>query len=467
MADKPLGERCRKVSTSVPPGTWYGRMAIDPRGTDVVLGSHGGVWASNTPVSAWTLARDFSGVGIRSLGSSAADPGEVWLASWGSGVWHRSSSEMPWQRIPATALAVDYAFAVAADPVIPGRVFVGAWSELYGSTDDGSTFKIFGLGHNEFAIGFDPSRSTVIHAGTQVAGVFKSTDSGATFVAASTDIPPWATQAGNSAVDVRQLAIDPASPDTVYIGTNGGGVWKTVDGAQSWSNVWPVGEAVSCLLVVPGASSTVYACIAGGGVQRSVDGGATWTDITLGLPSLDAQGIISDPATGSLYISSAAGVYVKRGSAAWAGSICRASMARAPRPSSQRAPPAALSWRREAASSPTPFSRPSVARARDPEAGAPPTERRSRDPRRLRSRPIRQPRRSREAARRGCDRLRSELVPSARSGVQAPGRPRARARRSAVGRCREPPWPSPPGRAGRRGPRGIQYFVARGRYRRK
>jgi hypothetical protein len=301
-----------------PPGTWPGRMAIDPSGSDVVLGSHGGLWVSNAPVASWTLAQGILGISVSALSASPADPGELWLSSWGSGVWKRPSSAQPWQRVSVANLPLDYDFTVVSDAITPRRVFVGGWYTLYESTDD-STFNASTLSDNELSIAFDPSRPNVVYVGTQLAGLFKSMDSGATFVASNAGITPWTTQTGSSLIDVRWIAVDPASPDTVYIGTNGAGVWKSVDGAQSWANIGLAGTVESCLLVVPGASSTVYACVSGQGIRQSVDGGVTWTDFTTGLPSLDEVGLLHDSTTGYFYVSSETGVYVRRGDAAWTG----------------------------------------------------------------------------------------------------------------------------------------------------
>jgi len=311
-----LGATLSQGLNLVPPGTWPGRMAVDPRGSHVVVGSHGGIWASDTPVSSWTLAQGILGISINALGSSAAFPGEVWLASWGSGIWHRASSAQPWTRIASSVMPDDYTFTVVPDPVVPGRVFVGSWSTLYESFDD-STFFATSLADNELAIAFDPRRHNVVYVGTQVAGLFKSTDSGATFVASNTGIAPWTTATGSSLLDVRSIAIDPSSPDTVFIGTNGAGIYKSVDGAQSWTQVAQAGQVVTSLLAVSGAVTTEYAYVSGHGIQRSVNGAATWTDVSAGLPSLDVQSLVVDSATGYLYVSSGGGVYVKRGEAPW------------------------------------------------------------------------------------------------------------------------------------------------------
>jgi hypothetical protein len=302
----------------VPMGTWPGRMAIDPRGSDVLVGSHGGLWVSTTPVSSWTIAQGFLGITVSALATSPADPGELWLGSWGSGIWKRPASEQSWQRVPVSSLPVDYDFTVVPDPVTPGRVFVGAWPTLYES-NDGATFNASSLTENELAIAIDPSRSNVVYVGTQVNGLFKSTDSAATFVASNAGITPWTTQTGTSLIDVRWIVVDPAAPDTVYLGTNGAGVWKSVDGAQTWTQSGLAGTSVNCLVLVPGVHSTLNACVVGQGLQQSADGAATWTDMTAGLPSLDDVSLVRDPVTGYLYVSSAGGVYVKRGAAAWTG----------------------------------------------------------------------------------------------------------------------------------------------------
>ena len=53
---------------------------------------------------------------------------------------------------------------------------------------------------------------------------------------------------------ITALAINPVSADTLYAGTNGGGVWKSVNGGNSWtpaSNGLPAGGVVSALAINP------------------------------------------------------------------------------------------------------------------------------------------------------------------------------------------------------------------------
>ena len=56
--------------------------------------------------------------------------------------------------------------------------------------------------------------------------MFKSTNGGGNWSAVNT---------GLTTTVVRALAIDPATPTTLYAGTYGGGVFKSTNGGGSWS----------------------------------------------------------------------------------------------------------------------------------------------------------------------------------------------------------------------------------------
>jgi len=89
---------------------------------------------------------------------------------------------------------------------------------------------------------------------------------------------------GNIGGRTRALVIRPDSPDMMWAGTAGGGVWKTEDGGQSWQ---PVDDlmanlAVACLVIDPTDPNVLYAgtgegfsnldAIRGAGIFRTTDG---------------------------------------------------------------------------------------------------------------------------------------------------------------------------------------------------
>ena len=90
------------------------------------------------------------------------------------------------------------------------------------------------------------------------------------------------------------IAVHPNNPNTIYIGTAGGGVWRSRDAGATWTPVFDqqpalgVGEPAA-VAIDPSQADTVYVGTsrrltqqAGAGVFRSRDGGASW--VRLGSP---------------------------------------------------------------------------------------------------------------------------------------------------------------------------------------
>jgi hypothetical protein len=284
------------------------------------MGSHGGVYYSTNASSStgvqWTPSQGIVNLAVRGIANTPLDPSRLWMATFGSGTWTRPSSTAPWSRIPATAIPSDYALAAIPDLYTAGRVFVATWPTLYQSSD-GVTYTATSIQSNAFGVAFDPSNSKTVYVATQVSGVFKSTDGGMTWAPSNGNLMPWMTAAG-SFIDVRSIVVDPNNSKTVYIGTNGQGVYKSIDGGGSWNNVLAPSGTIDCLMLTGGTSASLYACVHSVGLQQSVNGGTTWTDATSGLPTLDLTGIVLDAPTGDLYAVCGQGVFVKHGSSVWA-----------------------------------------------------------------------------------------------------------------------------------------------------
>jgi photosystem II stability/assembly factor-like uncharacterized protein len=117
---------------------------------------------------------------------------------------------------------------------------------------------------------------------------------------------PW-EPVGPEGGMVVSLALDPASPDTLYAATGGGGIFKTTDRAVTWS---PAGAGLSprrarAAVVDPQAPATLYAAVSGGGVYKSIDAARTWRPANAGLPAnAEGQVLALDPSSpATLYVS--------------------------------------------------------------------------------------------------------------------------------------------------------------------
>ncbi|HWS26938.1 MAG TPA: hypothetical protein VN259_10260, partial [Xanthomonadales bacterium] len=175
-------------------------------------------------------------------------------------------------------------------------------------------------------LAFDGGASTTLYAGTAIAGycadcgdpvpaqlngVFKSTDSGQTWLPANNGLPLMS--GSGSTLDVLALATVPGQPGTLFAALNDptqddapGRVYKTSDGGANWSpsDNGIVGISVRALRVDPGAPNRIFAGAAGlevtpGGVYVSNDGGASWDSISIDLPVDSAQSLaLSLPTVG-------------------------------------------------------------------------------------------------------------------------------------------------------------------------
>src|SRR5581483_10485949 len=87
---------------------------------------------------------------------------------------------------------------------------------------------------------------------------------------------------------VPAVAGDPRNPLVFYMGTEGGGVWKTYDAGRYWQNVsdpYFKTAAIGAIAVAPSDPNVIYVGTgetsqhvdiqAGDGVYKSADGGAT------------------------------------------------------------------------------------------------------------------------------------------------------------------------------------------------
>jgi photosystem II stability/assembly factor-like uncharacterized protein len=132
-------------------------------------------------------------------------------------------------------------------------------------------------------------------------GLYKSVDGGRSFTKTGLD----------NSEHVARILIDPRNSDVVYVAAQGPlwssggdrGLYKTIDGGESWERVLEIDEhtGVTDVHFDPRNPDVLYAAsyqrrrhvwtlIDGGpgsGVHKSTDGGATWQKIDSGLPRVD------------------------------------------------------------------------------------------------------------------------------------------------------------------------------------
>lgn len=146
----------------------------------------------------------------------------------------------------------------------------------------------FNVGGRIFALALNPKRPETMYAGAADGGVWRSYDAGESWTSLSDDFP---TQAMGS------IVIDPVDTNVVYAGTgdasfgslsfDGAGMFKSTDAGATWFQVGegtlPAYANISDMAIDPVNPSVLYAAIPDGvrdaaqlGIWRSRDAGATW-----------------------------------------------------------------------------------------------------------------------------------------------------------------------------------------------
>jgi photosystem II stability/assembly factor-like uncharacterized protein len=157
-------------------------------------------------------------------------------------------------------------------------------------------------------ITLDPSNSSTVFTGSY--RVWRSRNDGDNWRIVSPKLD------GSS---ISAIEVAPANPKRVYVGTENGGFFRSLDGGDNWSpnlsSSMVPGHTITRLETHPRDANLVIATVANFGhshVFRSRDGGLIWEDLDLGqLPDVPHHvAVIRDDELDKVYVGNDAGVFV-------------------------------------------------------------------------------------------------------------------------------------------------------------
>ena len=150
---------------------------------------------------------------------------------------------------------------------------------------------------------FDDQGKVTVFVGSAGGGLWKSINGATTFR------PVFDHEAVQS---IGAVTVDPSNHKTVWVGTGegwtrnstsiGNGIYKSTDGGENWNNVGLQDtERISRILVDPSDSNTVYVCATGHlwndseerGVYRTSDGGKNWKKMLAGANASTGCGMLA------------------------------------------------------------------------------------------------------------------------------------------------------------------------------
>ena len=130
--------------------------------------------------------------------------------------------------------------------------------------------------------------------------------------------------ANNIGGRVTDVVVDPTQPNTIYVASAGGGVWKSTDAGLTYTPAWPNDYPQAIGSLARGSDGTLWAgtgeanasgggiTYVGDGVYKSTDGGATWQNTGLGNAGMIGR-IAVDPADPDIVLVAAAGSIYSEG----------------------------------------------------------------------------------------------------------------------------------------------------------
>ena len=248
-------------------GEWVDSLVIDPRSPATIYAAMGPLW-------------DLVDVPIY----KSIDGGAHWAAE-----------AAEFNGLPPAVVAIA--------PSLSSTLYAGGASVVFKSIDAGLSWAILSNGlTGQFvtALAIDPTNADSVYVAQQLAApsgdpgpgtVFKSTDGGEHWRQVPISVP----------AEITSLAIDPSAPERIYAATDLGDIFKSIDSGETWiaaRNGLPDPVYVHSLAIDPSTPARIYAAT-DQGIFMSADYAASWTPINSGLTNLDVFDLSIDQ-TGSL-----------------------------------------------------------------------------------------------------------------------------------------------------------------------
>ncbi|WP_455201681.1 WD40/YVTN/BNR-like repeat-containing protein [Kaarinaea lacus] len=311
-------------SSDLPGGTDYlatvNVVTIDPATTDTIyIGTWGfGVYKSTNGATDWTaINHQLVNTYIYSLATDPRTPGTAYAGTDLNGLFKTNDGGMSWEALDLQLpRANNQVLSIAVDPLQDGVVYAGIntrftdFSGYYKSIDGGATWDALDLGVDTViwpaAIAIDSQQSNTLYAGIDAgpvdSGIYKTVDGGIN----------WARTSMTHSI--RELAIDPTTPSTLYAvvsGSSGEVLYKSIDGGLNWTDLssnLPDGFLISALAIDPNQPQTLYVSeISLVGIYKSIDGGETWNAVNNGLTNKEILDLLVVPGTPSAVLAGTRG----------------------------------------------------------------------------------------------------------------------------------------------------------------
>lgn len=317
-----------KVHASQPSGNWtlitpsnyqVNEISVDPNNSSIIYiaTNYSGIFKSTDGGTSWnSINNGFPNVSSMIFTDIAIDPNNPNLLYTGAfkdefapqlvgGIFKSTDGGATWTNITNNIGAGIGILDLTIDPVDHSLYAAlyhnrGVWKTINGGSSWSTSTST-----DAYRVLIDKTNHNIIYAGVTSTGgnIIKSMDGANSWSSAGQGI--------GFVGAVRGIAINPNNPNIIYAGVETNGIYKSTDGANSWTFLpnSPQYEIARTLITDPIRPNTVYA-----GAERVVfqssDGGNTWVNISNGLPNVRVNSLFI-PANNPnvMYAATSLGVY--------------------------------------------------------------------------------------------------------------------------------------------------------------
>jgi photosystem II stability/assembly factor-like uncharacterized protein len=199
-----------------------------------------------------------------------------------------------------------------AGGLIAWRSGTNGWQEVGRHFEDGIIDSIFGCA-------ITPER---VFVGVTHDGLYRTIDGGES----------WSKVLAG---DIRSVTVDPTDDKVIYSGVEPVALYRSEDGGDHWQELTTLQEVpetarknwwfpqpphkghIRNIFIHPDNTSIIYLCIEHGGIVRSLDRGKSWEDVSKGIDYLDIHVIANLPRPRHRQFAEANGSILRRHRAAF------------------------------------------------------------------------------------------------------------------------------------------------------
>ena len=282
------------------------QIKVDPTDSNTIYATSfpGGVFKStdggitwmesNFAMPSFKVADPFT-QGYYSLEIDSNNPNILYLGIFGKGVYKSTDGAATWIPMYGSMggnkeIMKKGITKIKVDPTNSNNIYLATDQGVYFSDNGAESWEEINKGLElkdvvSLAISLDGS---TLFAGTRGAGVWKTT---------TTNINWEKTSGPNTRPRLCWIKFDPTNSNVIYIGLNPTGIYKSMDSGKTWieKNVGLLEKVVYPIEINPSNPSEVYvgtgynrdqnlASLSGIGIFKSNDGGETWFDTSNNLP---------------------------------------------------------------------------------------------------------------------------------------------------------------------------------------